>query len=75
VLEKVADEFAGRVAIVQIDAEGSPILSGQYGIRGVPTLLFFRGGLLVDEFVGAPPIRLLREKLEELAPRATAEKK
>lgn len=67
-LEKAAGEFAGRVSIVQIDAEESPILASQYGIQGVPTLLFFRSGILVDEFVGAPPPRLLWEQLKEISP-------
>jgi thioredoxin 1 len=68
VLEKVAEEFEGRVAIVQVDAEEEPVLASQYMIRGVPTLLLFKGGIMVDEVVGAPPIRRLREILEELSP-------
>lgn len=74
-LEKLSGEFAGRATILQVDAEEAPLLSGQYEITGVPTLLFFRGGILVGETAGAPPIRMLREKLEEISPLLVPDKK
>ncbi len=67
-LEKLAAEFAGRAKFVKINVDDAPRLAMQYGITGVPTLIVFRGGLIVEEFVGLPDPRGLYRRLNELAP-------
>ncbi len=65
---KLAAEFAGRAKFVKINVDDAPRLAMQYGITGVPTLIVFRGGLIVEEFVGLPDPRGLYRRLNELAP-------
>ncbi len=69
-MEKLAAEFAGRAKFVKINVDNAPRLAMQYGITGVPTLIVFRGGLIVEEFVGLPDPRALYRRLNELAPAA-----
>jgi thioredoxin len=67
-LEQLADEFAGRVKIVKVNVDDAPELAMRYGITGVPTLILFRSGLILDTWVGLPSPRALKSRLDELAP-------
>ena len=55
ILEQVAAERAGTVRIVKLNADEHPRILMQYGVRGIPTLLLFRGGEVVDRIVGSVP--------------------
>ena len=52
-LDALAAEHAGRVKVVKLDVEDSPRTTQQYGVRSMPTLLFFKGGQVVGQLVGA----------------------
>ena len=52
VLEEIAEEQAEAVRIVKVDADNNPELSNRFGIRNIPTLLFFKGGELKDQVIG-----------------------
>ena len=52
VLEEIAEEQAEAVRIVKVDVDNNPGLSNRFGIRNIPTLLFFKGGELKDQVVG-----------------------
>lgn len=52
-LEAIAQEMDGKVKIAKMDIEENPNTPARYGIRGIPTLLLFKGGELVDRKVGA----------------------
>jgi thioredoxin len=68
-VDALARELAGRVTVAKVDVENQPALTARFGIRGTPTLLFFRDGEVVDRILGAVPVARLREKIAELAPR------
>jgi thioredoxin 1 len=53
-VEALADEMGGRAKIVKVDIDSNPQTPSKYGIRGIPTLLVFKGGELVDQLVGNP---------------------
>lgn len=55
ILDEVAEEFAGKANIVKIDVDESEDLAVRFGIRTIPTVLFLKGGEVVDKFVGAVP--------------------
>lgn len=55
ILDEVAEEFAGKANIVKVDIDESEDLAVEFGIRSVPTVLFLKGGQVVDKFVGAVP--------------------
>jgi len=66
VLEALAAEYTGRVQIVQINAGEDSEVAVRYGIQATPTLLFFKGGKVVDQIIGAPSRSVLVHKLDTL---------
>ncbi|HHO47819.1 MAG TPA: thioredoxin TrxC [Desulfobacteraceae bacterium] len=61
VIDDVARKFADRVLFGKIDTSRHQLTASQFNIRGVPTLLFFKQGRLVDQIVGAAP----RDQIEQ----------
>jgi thioredoxin 1 len=51
-VEQIATEFEGRAVVGKVDIEQSPDIANRYGIRNIPTLLFFKGGEMVNKNVG-----------------------
>ncbi|MFI8960740.1 thioredoxin [Streptomyces sp. NPDC053493] len=66
VLSAVAEEEAGRLKVVQIDADTNPQTMSRYGILSMPTLMVFRAGEPVKSLVGARPKRRLLEELADV---------
>jgi thioredoxin len=71
-LEQLAGQYAGRVKFVKVNVDEAPRLAMRYDITGVPTVMLFRGGLILDTFVGLPHPRTLKARLDELAPAPTS---
>lgn len=65
-VEAVAASYEGKVKVVKLDIDTNPETPSKYGIRGVPTLLLFKGGEVVDKLVGNPGSQ---KKVEELVTR------
>ncbi|MFN0219082.1 MAG: thioredoxin [Hyphomicrobium sp.] len=61
-LDQVATELAGKVKVVKIDVDENPKVTGEYGIRAMPTLLLFKGGKVAAQHTGAI---VQKKKLEE----------
>ena len=64
-LEQLSDELAGKVKIVKLDIEQSPTTPSRYGVRGIPTMMLFKGGQMASMKVGAMPKQKLLEWLTE----------
>ena len=73
VLEQVADENAGKIKVVKVNTDENQDLAQQFQIRSIPAVKLFRGGKVVDEFVGAQPLSQVRAFLEPHLPRASAQ--
>lgn len=67
VVDAMARRFYRRVVVAKLDTSKNQASALRYGIRGVPTLLFFSGGALRDQLVGAPSQAALADRLERLA--------
>ena len=52
-LEDVAKAYAGRLTVAKLDIDANPATTSKYGIRGIPTLLLFKGGQVAAQKVGA----------------------
>ncbi len=52
-LEEISEEMGDRVRVAKVNIDDNPAAPSKYGVRGIPTLLIFRGGELVDRKVGA----------------------
>ena len=63
VVERLADDFAGRVKIGRVNIDENETLAGLYGIRAVPTLLFLKDGKEVDRVMGVESEDVLTQKL------------
>jgi thioredoxin 1 len=66
VVEQLATEFDGKALIGKMDVDSNPNIPTEFGIRSIPTLLFFKGGQMVDRQVGVVPKEVLVQKLEAL---------
>ena len=64
-LEQISDELAGVVTVAKLNIEDSPVTPGRYGVRGIPTMMLFRGGQMASMKVGAMPKQKILEWLTE----------
>lgn len=64
VIDEIAAEMAGKIKIVKINIEEAPEAPTKYGVRGVPTLMIFKNGQVVDTRVGGMPKGQLSEWIE-----------
>ncbi len=55
IIDQLAADFAGKLKVVKIDIDQSPVLTDQYGIQGVPTFVVFKGGQEATRLIGAFP--------------------
>ena len=55
ILDDLAQEYSGRLKIVKVNVDENNVSSASYGVRGIPTLLLFKNGQLVESKVGALP--------------------
>ena len=55
VINEVAHEYEDIIKVVKVNTDLSPIVASEYGIRSIPTLMFFKNGNRVDTVIGAVP--------------------
>lgn len=67
VVEEVAAEIGDKIKIVKVNIDESPESPSKYGVRGIPTLMVFKNGKVVDTRVGGMPKSQLKEWLESQA--------
>lgn len=65
-VDEVAAEYEGKAEIVKCNVDDCEDIAAQYGIRSIPTLLFFKGGQVVDRLVGAVPKAQITSKIDAL---------
>ena len=66
IIEELSKEYDGKVVVGKCDVEECEELAMQFGIRNIPTIIFFKGGEMVDKMVGAQPKAKIVEKIEAL---------
>jgi len=60
VLEELAEASEGRVTLMKVNIDENPGLAARFGIRSIPTIVFFREGAIVDRVIGAAPKAVLQ---------------
>ena len=66
VLEELAGEYKGRLAVGKVNVDENRQIAARFGIRSIPTLLFLRDGVRVDQIVGAHPKSTIKGKIDQL---------
>jgi len=54
-LEEISGEYTGKAVVVKCDSDNSPSVTAKFGIRNIPTVLYFKEGKVVDKQIGAVP--------------------
>ena len=55
VLEEIANEYAGKIRVCKLNVDDNPQTPTQYNVKGIPNLIFFKNGKVVEQIVGAVP--------------------
>ena len=66
IVEEISEEFAGKLTVAKMEVDSCQGTARKFGIRNIPTILFFKGGEVADKQVGAVPKAALVAKIEKL---------
>lgn len=65
IVEALAKEFSGRVKVTKLNVDENPATPSQYGVRGIPTLILFKSGKILDQIIGSVPKTRLKALIEK----------
>jgi thioredoxin 1 len=66
IMEEISHEYEGKAVILKCDVDNSPSVAAKYSIRNIPTVLYFKNGVVADKQVGAVPKTNFVNKLNAL---------
>ncbi len=66
IVDELSREYAPDVSFAKVNADEEGAIAGQFGVEGIPTLLFFERGRLVDRVVGALPKAMLKQQVDRI---------
>lgn len=66
IVDVLAEEYAGKLNVGKLNVDENQALAAQFGVRGIPTLIFFKGGQEVKRVVGAQPKSQLQKTIDEV---------
>ena len=66
IIEELANKYDGKIVVGKCDVEDNDELAAEFGIRNIPTVLFFKNGEIVDKLIGAQSKAKFEEKFEAL---------
>ena len=66
IVDGVAAAYAGKLKVAKVNVDQNGATPSRYGIRGIPALLFFKGGKVADQIVGYVPQDVIEEKVKKL---------
>ncbi len=66
VVKELSEEYGDKIKVAKLDVDSNPNTAVQFGIRNIPTILFFKDGKVADKQVGAVPKAMLASKLDAL---------
>ena len=67
VVEELAGEYSNKVKVAKLNVDDNKQTPSKYGVRGIPTLMLFRNGQVVDQIVGAVPKSKIKELLDKVS--------
>ncbi|MBN1917567.1 MAG: thioredoxin [Verrucomicrobia bacterium] len=66
IMEKIADDYAGRAVVAHLDVDNAQRIAMQFRVMSVPTVMFFKNGEVRDQSIGLVPEKVLASKLDAL---------
>jgi thioredoxin 1 len=66
IVDGIAASYAGKLKVAKVNVDENSATPSRYGIRGIPALLFFKGGKVADQVVGFVPQDVIEEKIQKL---------
>lgn len=66
IVNELSADYAGRLVVGKVDVDSNPGIASKYGIRNIPTILFFKNGSVVEKHVGAAPKTTLASKVDSI---------
>lgn len=66
IIQEIGVDYEGKAVVGKVDVDSNPGISAKYGIRNIPTILFFKNGEIVDKQVGSVPKQVFINKLEAI---------
>lgn len=65
VVDEMAAQYNGKIRVAKMNVDDNPATPGKYGVRGIPTLILFKDGKIVDQLVGAVPKSQIKELIDK----------
>lgn len=66
IVEELAEQYAGKIKVGKFNVDQNPITPGRFGIRAIPTLIFFKNGQVYDQITGAVPKSAIEEVIKRI---------
>lgn len=66
IVDTLAANYAGKLKVAKVNVDQNSATPSRYGVRGIPALLFFKGGKVADQIVGYVPQEAIDEKIQKL---------
>jgi thioredoxin 1 len=66
IINEIAEDYKDKAIVGKVDVDNNPNIANRFGIRNIPTVLFFKNGIVADKQVGAVPKSNFINKLEKL---------
>ncbi|MBA2565971.1 MAG: thioredoxin [Gemmatimonadetes bacterium] len=65
IVDELAEEYQGKLKVYKLDVDANPKSTSAYSVRSIPSILFFKGGTVVDSVLGAVGKNKLKEKIDQ----------
>jgi thioredoxin 1 len=66
IVDEIAKDYSGRISVLKVNVDNERALAAKFGIQGIPTLLLFKNGEVVDRMVGVQPKAAIAQKLDKV---------